>query len=106
MKSKHTRGEWIAVGHWVEHVDDSVPDICNCNHNSMGQDGRSDAEIIANARLIAAAPEMLKALKACHLELYQCTLQLNSEGWSTGQKVKKALALGIEAISKAEGGAA
>jgi len=29
----------------------------------MDQEGRSDAEILANARLIAAAPDLLEALK-------------------------------------------
>ena len=62
-KASHTKGPWIAVGHWVEHPDDSTPDICNCDPDSMGQEGRSDKEICANARLIAAAPDMLAALR-------------------------------------------
>lgn len=57
--SKYTRGNWIAVGAWVEHPDDSIPDICSCD---MGP-GRSDEETCANARLIAAAPDLLRALK-------------------------------------------
>ncbi len=65
-KCKHTKGEWIAVGYWVEHPDDKVADICDCNPECMGQGhlGRTPEEIVANARLIAAAPELLTALQA------------------------------------------
>ena len=64
--SNHTKGQWIAVGAWVEHPDDDVADICTCNPEDMGQGylERSDKEIIANARLIAAAPDLLLALKS------------------------------------------
>jgi hypothetical protein len=61
VADKHTQGEWHAVGHWVEHSNDTVGDICNCNPESMGQEsmGRSDEESMANARLIAHLPEFL-----------------------------------------------
>ena len=60
---KHTPGPWYAVGSWVEHANDEVPDICYCDPAGMDQGhlGRSKAEIAANARLIAAAPDMLSA---------------------------------------------
>jgi len=58
------------------------------------------------ANLIAAAPELLAALKACQLELHYCSLQLCSSGWSEGVTVTAALKAGIDAITKAEGGAA
>lgn len=56
-----TPGPWVAVGYWVEHPDDDVADICTCNPADLGQEhlARSDDEIVANARLIAAAPELL-----------------------------------------------
>lgn len=62
--SKHTPGPWIAVGSWVEVESDDIPDICTCDPNHMGQASlhRSDEEVVANARLIAAAPEMLAML--------------------------------------------
>lgn len=62
---KHTPGPWYAVGSWVEHANDEVPDICNCDPESMGQAhlGRSYDEMLANSRLIAAAPDMLKMLQ-------------------------------------------
>jgi len=60
-----TRGNWVAVGSRVEHTDDAVADICTCDPSDLGQSrlARSDAEIMANARLIAAAPAMFRALK-------------------------------------------
>ena len=61
--AKHTPGPWIAVGGWVEHPDDDIPDICVCDPACFAQGDRSDAEMCANARLIAAAPELLKALQ-------------------------------------------
>lgn len=63
-RTKHTKGPWFAVGHWVEVEDHNTPDICNCDPVSMGQGGkRSDEEICANAKLIAAAPDLLADLK-------------------------------------------
>tara|TARA_R110000868_G_scaffold12616_1_gene59910 strand:- start:1777 stop:2049 length:273 start_codon:yes stop_codon:yes gene_type:complete len=61
----HTPGTWYAVGYWVEHDDDSVADICTCDPADMGQDhlGRTPEEIEANARLIAAAPDLLNAVR-------------------------------------------
>lgn len=58
-----TKGQWIAVGRRVEHPNDRIPDICSCIPEDFGQEGRSDDEACANARLIAAAPTMLKALR-------------------------------------------
>lgn len=65
MTAKFTPGPWVAVGAWVEHTNDNVADICNCDPDAVGQShlGRSDDEVCANARLIAAAPDMLAALK-------------------------------------------
>lgn len=72
FKPKHTKGNWYAVGYWVEHEDDDVPDICNCDPESMGQEGRSYDEITANARLLAAAPAMFELLAevANHPDVY------------------------------------
>lgn len=63
MSARHTPGPWIAVGRWVEHPRDDIPDICTTDPAALDQDGRSDAECCANARLIAAAPELLTALR-------------------------------------------
>ena len=63
--AKFTKGVWYPVGAWVEHASDDVADICTCDPADFyqGKLSRSNAEIWANARLIAAAPRMFKALK-------------------------------------------
>lgn len=65
--SEHTPGPWIAVGAWVEVEDDNIPDICTCEPSDIGQGhlARTDKEIMANARLIAAAPDLLEVLDSC-----------------------------------------
>lgn len=108
MKSKHTTGEWIAVGRWVEHVNDAVPDICNCDPGSMDQEGRCDAEIIANARLIAAAPNLLSALKKM-LSTLQRTKAIPATTMQAEQQlseIQAAVAIAKAAVAKAQGGAA
>ena len=61
--AKHTPGPWFAVGYQVEIESETVADICTTNANLFGQGGlHDDARAMANARLIAAAPEMLRLL--------------------------------------------
>lgn len=65
IKPAFTPGPWIAVGDWVEHPSEDVADICTCDPRFLDQEGRrEDAEMRANAKLIAAAPDMYEALKA------------------------------------------
>lgn len=60
MNTKHTPGPWIATG-W-ENTVVNIPDIYSgghltiCVYPASGQAPRSEA--VANARLIAAAPDM------------------------------------------------
>jgi hypothetical protein len=63
--SKHTPGPWLAVGAQVEIEDDSVPDICTCDPQVMRQSHLDwhPRTVEANARLIAAAPDLLEALE-------------------------------------------
>ena len=63
--SKHTPGPWFAVGAQVETENDSVPDICTCDPQVMRQSHLDwhPRTVEANARLIAAAPELLEALE-------------------------------------------
>lgn len=70
----HTPGPWIAVGRRVEHTTDSVPDICTTAPEAMEQDGRSDAECCANARLIAAAPLLLAEVATLRDRVRELTL--------------------------------
>lgn len=63
--SKHTRGNWVAICARVEHEDDDVADICTCDTAAFGQEhlGRTHQEMWANANLMAAAPDLLKAVR-------------------------------------------
>lgn len=92
--SAHTPGPWFAVGSWVEHADDDVADICNCDPASMEQGhlNRSYNEVVANAMLIAEAPELL----ACLIDV------LDADGDLYAMDFDRYRA----AISKATGGAA
>ena len=56
---------------------------------------RADEESLANARLIAAAPELYEALKACRLQM----LQSNNDS----EYAQEANELASAAIAKAEG---
>lgn len=58
-----TKGEWMAVGAWVEHTDFNTPDIASFDPAALGQTGRSYDEQCANARLCAAAKELRAALR-------------------------------------------
>lgn len=61
----HTSGRWHAVGYLVKTEDGKRADICSVDPAAFGQSSlpRDNAEMMANARLIAAAPELLYALQ-------------------------------------------
>ena len=64
MSGKHTPGPWFAVGYQVEIESETVADICTTDATLFGQGGlHDDARAMANARLIAAAPDMLEMLE-------------------------------------------
>ena len=67
--SKHTPGPWEYLGHsWVQTADDKKTPIANFNFFAATE---------ANARLIAAAPELLEALQdmvSDHASLSAATL--------------------------------
>ena len=64
MSAGHTPGPWFAVGYPVEIESETVADICTTNAHLFGQPGlHDDARAMANARLIAAAPNLLAALE-------------------------------------------
>lgn len=62
--NKHTQGEWVSSGYRVDvDVADGLSGICEmCGW-------MSESEMEANAKLIAAAPDLLKALEVCHASL-------------------------------------
>lgn len=69
---KHTPGPWGAAARqgddWesVVYVPGTPNEICQCFHTSMSLGGKENCE--ANAHLIAAAPELLEALKAINAQ--------------------------------------
>jgi hypothetical protein len=61
----------------VEIESETVADICTTNAHSFGQGAlHNDATAMANARLIAAAPDMLKMLEVAR----DCLEASNFEG--------------------------
>lgn len=57
--AKHTPGPWLLDGTYVYQDDATGRTIADCAHNK----NRDRAEQVANAKLIAAAPELLDALR-------------------------------------------
>ena len=63
---KHTTGPWKAVGRYVEAGNGAL--VCNTIEMRMKNEIEQERESYksrANARLIAAAPDMLNALEEC-----------------------------------------
>lgn len=97
MMSKHTPGPWK--------VDTQIESPCHCivvaptssrwiasiGDRPLGEEGQS------NARLIAAAPELLEALEACERRLRRVNNSFGHEEW---KEVKQAQS----ALKKARGG--
>ena len=85
--SKHTPGPWFANSGgqvWSDRLNrpaNALADVYSCTANERGQ----DEERNANARLIAAAPEMLEALRAA-------LPGLESEGFDSAEIVRVAIA--------------
>ena len=97
MMTKHTPGPWVVKsarsGFYVESQFDVIVDSLD----ECGRYGAIDNE--ANARLIAAAPELLKALKALIENVGSCICYDQSEG----ECLAKAWKMAAVAIAKAEG---
>jgi len=77
MKTKHTPGPWRVA--YLDRNRQSVVmsehiEIATCWHHSVGS---IEKEMHANARLIAAAPDLLEALNAVE-GAYQCGADLNT----------------------------
>lgn len=71
MTAKHTPGPWSVCEHsWCEtsiRAPSTDHALCrlDINHATEESQEADEAQMAANARLIAAAPELLEALKAC-----------------------------------------
>lgn len=92
MSEKHTPGPWVVKG-------EPSDLLCVVDHDSryivdrFKLGGRGIEEHLANARLIAAAPELLTALKQAAPYLYNVPLEGALEAWEIART----------AIAKAEG---
>ena len=97
-KHTHTPGPWYPVMRMVE-VEGNAPDICTTNIELFGQSHlhRSMQEQIANARLIAAAPNLLDALR----EMYHAFLDADN---THNDRQEAASLKACAAIFKATGG--
>jgi hypothetical protein len=89
MNTPHTPGPWIKEGGTVCQVD-TLQTICKTS-------GKDEAAQSANARLIAAAPELLEALQECVRILAEFTQYDDDDGSVEGN----ARILGLAAIAKA-----
>ena len=105
--SKHTPGPWHWSGDSLTHrqfniyAPSSAPQehVCTVNNLSPEKLDARDADVaLANARLIAAAPDLLEVLKYCRSKM--AYIMCHGE-WYTPEK---AIKLADEAIAKAEGG--
>lgn len=100
MKTKHTPGPWWVDGQKIMQGGD-VPNVARDCVGQVFPVVRGNSE--ANARLIAAAPELLKALKVSLSEWAQYDVA-NVPGGTMELARKRVIRLAKQAIAKAEGG--
>lgn len=87
--SAHTPGPWAAV-EWERHAPTTIVRDVEGRRTVIAEvEGGDSAEVLANARLIAAAPDLLMALRAL-------LARSDMEYWPLEQEVARA------AIAKAE----
>lgn len=103
-KVGHTPGPWHVGGTsddvWVQTADPDANVICDIIRRSPEQLTEED---VANANVLAAAPDLLAALKAVQKWLMLSAPVENSQSWN--ESFVKANDLTCAAIAKAEGGA-
>lgn len=95
--AKHTAGPWEAHTFMVKGGEKMRDTICHVGVSTSLGPSRSN-ESVANARLIAAAPDLLKALEALRLQALQSSVNDRSNEWGM-----EALGLANAAIAKAHG---
>ena len=95
---KHTPGPWFASGRYIGTVN-HMSYIGECRN--AADNWSDDCPASANARLIAAAPELLEALKEAQLALAMCQPRTDN-----GAKCQReAMENARDAIAKATGAA-
>lgn len=94
-EAKHTPGPWTFDHDWHR-----LPTVLGADgrHVCLIEKKREIAECKANAALIAAAPDLLTALKALRIQALQSSVADPANEWG-----REALALTSAAIAKAEG---
>lgn len=108
--AKHTPGPWLLSAGWrptpsvVDHQNVYAPSKIGVVAKVVmaGQDGDYSAERAANVRLIAAAPDLLAALR--EIETI-CTESASECRKRMGTRVGNSLTVARAAIAKATGGA-
>jgi hypothetical protein len=100
LRAAHTPGPWVNMTDRLEvHADGRAIANINCSHIA-------DEAIDANARLIAAAPELLEALRTAHYQIRNRHAELQISHGDANDRTKECLEhleSIREAIAKAEG---
>lgn len=113
--SKHTPGPWVVhEGDEIDVRSTNPADLAqapiyyciaeNVGGHVHGENFDDYSEVLANAQLIAAAPDLLEALVQCRAALITAIADVTD---STGKQViERRIATASAAIAKAKGGAA
>lgn len=104
MSAQHTKGPWLTTNSnaVVSTSNNTIAIPCNRNGEQVAIAGVlsssvSRSEARANARLIAAAPELLAALEALR------QVAVWDDDYTTREEMEKVFALADAAIAKAKG---
>jgi hypothetical protein len=94
--TEHTKGPWVATGdNFVVSYSGNGKAVANCYEDTPDH---REGECAANARLIAAAPDLLAALKELHQAVGEAAIDNEPNEW-----VLAAHRAAFTAIAKAEG---
>ncbi len=93
----HTKEDWFLTEDHFVRTDEKIIAKISSSRNKVSASDKSPKEEEANGKLIAAAPDMLKALKACEEVLWMHEAEIKKTGFNPTDVINKAKA----AISKA-----
>lgn len=104
MRAKHTPGPWShSVGNLVRVFGPNQTTICGVHRLGKNLGRERGGEIEANARLIAAAPELLEALHQAEIMLRRAQIETRDMG--TAEACEHTREIANAALAKAEGAA-